>query len=141
MKDRQDGDDAFPHVVRRDVQPLGLDLVDIHVVLDGLGDARAEARFVRSAAPCADAVDVAADLVIGRFSPAEGQLDADLVFVLFSVEGAFVDRLLGVVADDLFEVGLDPVGMLQLDGFLLHLVDIDDLEATVDIERCPPGAA
>ena len=84
MKHRQDGDDPFANVVGRDRQALLFDVVDVHVILDGPCDGRPQTGFVGAAGPCADAVDVAADLLVGRLRPLEDELDADRFFVVFS---------------------------------------------------------
>ena len=71
-EDRQDADDALADVLGRDRQALDLDVVRLHEVADGLGDAALEAALVRAAGGRADAVDVGADRLVGGFRPLQG---------------------------------------------------------------------
>ena len=54
------------------VEALDLDVVRLHVVADRLDDAALEAVLVRAAGGGADAVDVGAEALVGRFGPLQG---------------------------------------------------------------------
>ena len=105
----------------------------VHVIADGFGDATAQTAFVRAAGVCADPVDVAADPLIGRLGPLQGDLDERHALFLFRIEDRLVNRLAVVVGDQLFEVGLDALGVMKDVRFALVLVAKLDLQPAVDV--------
>ena len=79
-KDRENADQPFADVVGRDDQSLGFDLMRGHEIANRLDDAGLETTLMSAARRRADAVDVGADRLVGRFGPLHG--DFDLVAVL-----------------------------------------------------------
>src|SRR6202030_2849561 len=106
---RQDAGDPLAGVAGGDVQPPHLHLVRVHGGLYRFYDARLEPGFVRPAVGRADAVDVGADRLVGRFGPLEGGLDL-AVAVAGLEERQLRDLWLLSVRDQLAEELRDAAG-------------------------------
>ncbi len=72
----------------------------VHEIADRLDDAALEAALVGAARRGADAVDVGADRLVGRFGPLQGDLHLLAVALRASVNGSLGDRRLLAVGDE-----------------------------------------
>ncbi len=77
--DGEDGGHPLADVLRGERHALGREVVRLDVVPDGLHQARAQARLVGAAVGGGDAVDVAADVLVGGLGPGQGQLQPRLL--------------------------------------------------------------
>ena len=133
-EDAEHADEALADVVGRQRDALGRQVVRLDEVAHRLADARAQAVLVRAAGAGRDAVDVAADLLVGRLGPLHRQVDAEAV-VLREHERRLVDRSACSRREQLLQVGLDAVGVLERLARLRRLVLEDDLHALVEVAR------
>ena len=95
---------------------LGREVVRLDEVADRLADTGAEPVLVRAARSGGDAVDVAAKILLRRFSPLHHELDLHAV-LFFERERRLVHRLDVPVADDLLQV-IDEAFLVLKDVFL-----------------------
>src|SRR5690606_14012858 len=112
----QDCRHALADILARKLKSLDLDVMDIDVVLDGLGNARPQSALVRSAGMRANAVDIAANRLFGRLGPLQDDFDLDPAVVFLGEERCIVNGFLLTFSDDLREIGLDAFWSRVFDG-------------------------
>ncbi len=88
--------------------------------------------FVGAAAVGANAVDVAADLLIGARSSG-ARLPRGIFFVFFRRENLLVDRFFLAFCGQFVEISRDAIGMMQFVFFLLGFIVEGDLQTAVDV--------
>ncbi len=84
-------------------------------VADRLADARAQPVLVRAARSGRDAVDVRANVLVGRFGPLQHEIEPQPL-VRFRTNGDVVHRLGAALRDDLLQVVDEPFGVLEDDA-------------------------
>src|SRR5690606_33788592 len=150
-EDADDADDALADVVGRDRHALRREVVRLDEVADGLAEPGAEAVLVGAARSRRNAVDVTAQMLVGRQRPLEGEIDAQPALVVLTGERErdLLDRLAAAVGEDLLQVvgkaflvlkdlalRLSLLGGLVLERDLHAAMQVaGDLEAVADDDR------
>ena len=106
---------ALADVLGRERHALRRQVVRVDEVADRLADARAQAVLVRAARAGRNAVDVAAEVLVGRFRPLqdEVELEPGLVVLARERERRVVHRLRFALAEDLLQVVADAFVVLE----------------------------
>ena len=123
---------AFADVLGRQRDALRRQVMGVDVVADGLAQPGAEAVFVRAARAGGNAVDEAAQVLVGGLGPLQRQLEPG-VGVALDDEGGLVHGLRPALGDDLLQELRQPLVVLEDFFGLLALVLEDDLHALVDV--------
>ena len=131
-EDAEDAGQPFADVVGGERHALRRQVVRLDEIPDRLADARAQAVLVRAAGAGGDAVDVAAQVLVGRFGPLQHAVEAQAVLAV-DRERLLVDRLRAALGDDLAEVVDDAFVVLVDDLVLRDLVVEGDLHALVQV--------
>ena len=131
-EDAEDAGETFANVVGGERHALGRQVVRLDEVPHGLADARAQPVLVRAAGAGRDAVDIAAQVLVGRFGPLEHAVEAQAILAV-DRERLLVDRLRAAIGDDLAEVVDDALVVLVDDLVLRDLVVEGDLHALVQV--------
>ena len=136
-EDAEHGDQALADVLGGERHALRRQVVRLDVVADRLAEAGAEAVLVRAAGAGGDAVDVAADVLVGRLGPLQRELDADVAVapVAGQRERRLVDGALLALDDQPVQVGGDAVFVDEGVARAGRLLDEGQLEAAVQVAR------
>ena len=128
-KHRQDAGEAFANIFRAERHALRRQVVRLDVIAHRLAEAGAKPVLVRAARPRRNAVDVTAQVLVGRFGPLQHQLDLDAV----ERERRLVHGPGALLGDDLLEVVDQP--FLVLEHILLSggLVVERHLDAAMEV--------
>jgi hypothetical protein len=97
----------FANVFRRQRDALGRQVMRLDVIAHGLADARAQSVLVRSAGSCWNAVDIAANVLVGRLGPLEDEVQARRAFA-FERKRGVVNGLRPTLRDDLRTYSASP---------------------------------
>ena len=100
---RQHAGHALANVLSGERHALRRQVVGLDVVADGLAEPGSKAVFVGSPGTGWDAIDVASQVLVGRFGPLQHELRPNPV-VLLQHERRFVHGLAGALRDDLPQV-------------------------------------
>ena len=74
-KDGDDRDESFADVFVGNFDPSGNQVVGVDIIAHRFGQPGPKSIFVRAAAGSWDAVDIGADVLVGRFGPLQRQFD------------------------------------------------------------------
>ena len=129
---RQDAGHAFANVFGGERHALRRQVVRLDVIADRLAEPGAQAVLVRAARSGRDAVDVAAQVLVGRFGPLQDELDLDAVLFL-ERERRFVHRLGVPLGDDLLQVVDEAFFVLEHVLLAGGLVLERDLDAAMQV--------
>src|SRR5581483_7872 len=130
----QDAGQPLADVFGDERDALRRQVVRLDVVAHGLAEAGAQAGLVRAARSGRNAVDVRAQMLVGRFGPLQDDVDARAVF-LRERERRLVDRLRAALGDDLPQVVDEPFLVLEDDLLVRAFVLEGDLQAFVQVAR------
>ena len=136
-EDAEHGDQALAQVLGGQRHALRRQVVRLDVVADRLAEAGAEAVLVGAAGAGGDAVDVAADVLVGRLGPLQRELDADVAVapVAGQRERRLVDGALVALDDQPIQVGDDAVLVDEGVARAGRLLDEGQLDAAVQVAR------
>ena len=131
-EDRQDAGEPLANVLSAERHALRRQVVGLDVVADRLAEPGAEAALVRATRGGGNAIDVAAEALVGGLGPLQHDLELGRA-VLLEREGRFVHRLRVALGDDLLQVIDQP--LVVLEDILLSggLVFEGDLHAAVQV--------
>ena len=128
----EDAGEPFADVLGRQRDALGRQVVRVDVVAHRLAETGAEAVLVRATRPGRNAVDEAAEVLVGGLGPLQRQLEAGIGLAL-DHERRLVHRAGAPLADDLLEELRQPLVVLEHLFVLVRLVLEGDLHALVDV--------
>src|SRR5262249_13182998 len=112
-------------------------IVRLDEIANGLAKTGTEAVLVRSAGTGGNAVDVAAQVLVGRLRPLERDVEADSALVVFARERErrLVHRRCVPLGDYLLEIVDESFHVLEDDLLARALVFERDLHALVEVAR------
>ena len=134
-EDAEHAREALADVVRGQRHPLRAQSVGLDEVAHRLADAGAQAGFVGAAGAGRHAVDVAAEMLVGRLRPLQHEVDARAGLVVVPAEGEdlLVHRRRAARADDVGQIVLQPLGVLEDPFLAAALVVEDDADSLVQV--------
>ena len=105
---------SFADVLGRERDAFRREVVRVDEVANGLAESGAEPVLVRAAGSGRDAVDVAAQVLVGRLGPLQREIEAHAALVvLATAERRLVDRNGVPLGEDLLQVVRQPLGVLE----------------------------
>ena len=134
MKSAQHAGEPFADVVGGERHALRREVVRLDEIAHRLADSGAQAVLVRAARGGGDAVDVAADVLVGGLGPLQDAVEPEAVLPGHR-EGRFVHGLRATLGDDLSQV-LDEPFLVRVEGLLARALVLEgDLQSLVQEAR------
>ena len=111
-EDAQDARHPFADVFRHQRHALRREVVRLDEVADRFADAGPQSAFVRAAGSGGNAVDIRANVFLGRFGPLQDEIDPG-IFLPDEHERRVVHRLRVPLGDNLFQILDDAFVVLE----------------------------